>query len=172
MISYKYINTENNKNKINLFSLRSKTYQLFLNYFDNPIVYKLHNTNGFSIYICLLASTFSTHKYIFLTTYKDDTPEMTKVPMGNLQWISLQIKLLNKKYNIPVHIYSIKKTYPFSTKIKLIEKTDEYYKYKLVDLDLPIYISLIIQSKRDYYVEDGSIVSALETNKTIINFYK
>ena len=168
MISYRYLNSYKDRKNIELFSLKSKIYQLFLTYYDSPIMYKLHNTNGYSMYICRLSSSLTTHKYLFLTTSKDDTPEMTKVPMGNLLWISLQIKLLKKKYNIPVHTYSIKKIFPFTNKITMIDKTKEYYKYKILELHLPIYVYLLIQSKSDYYVEEGILISALETNNTII----
>jgi len=146
-----------------------RIYEYFDKYFDSPTMTKIKNVSSCSVYMtkvyCLLVRE---HKYIIVFVNEDFEPIKSTKKMSELPWISLQTRMLSDNHNIPMHSYQPKSRGPLSKKISRTETLHTISTYKCDDF--PITVTLLHKKEGDgtEYQPSGTIVSAIETYRTII----
>lgn len=151
---------------------KEQVYLSFIEYFDNPMMTKIKDNESYSLYIakieCHLIIEF---KYVVAIIPKSFAPIKHTIPLSELKWVSLQTRYLPDNYEIPIQEYNWKRNSFSLTPIEIIKKDSEYYKYDCKNL--PIEVTLL-NTKTDgtQYVDKGTLISAIETYRTIITFKK
>lgn len=150
--------------------VKEHTYQLFTEYYDNMTLCKVKDENNFSIYIarlqCLLLNE---QRYLIALVPRDQFPPTYRQKLETLRWISLQIRNLEEIYDLEPQSYQMKRTPDFQRRIKISERTPDVSTYTMDDL--PVQVSLLHTRGQEYeYPNEGSLISALETFRTIIHF--
>ena len=135
-------------------------YDIFSNYYDNPLLYKIKDENGFSL---------NEKRFLIVTT--KGTLEQQK-RLRNIPWLTLQVRTLtnNNQYNhLPVFKYKVKRLPEYNEPLVVQSRTKEITHYKTSKL--PINVSLLHSKGLEYeYPNDGTLISALETFHTIIKW--
>lgn len=150
--------------------IKEYVYKLFTEYYDNMTLYKIKDDDNFSVYMarlqCLLLNE---QRYLIAVIPRDQFPPSYQKPLENLRWVSLQIRNLEEGYNIQPQSYNMKRTQDFQRRIKVETRNEDVTTYNVQDL--PIHISLLHTRGQEYeYPDEGSLISALETFRTIIHF--
>lgn len=150
--------------------VKEYTFKLFTNYYDNLIMHKIKDDNKFSIYMarlqCLLLNE---QRYLIAIVKQDQYPPFYQKRLEELRWVSLQIRNLEEPYDIKPQSYNMKRTHEFQRRIKVSLRNTEVTTYTVENL--PIYVSLLHTRNNEYeYPNEGSLISALETFRTIIQF--
>lgn len=150
--------------------VKDSIYALFSSYFENPLMTKLKDVTGHSMYICKIHALLGIEfRYVIIFVYKDEVPFGTQIRLSNLPWLSLQTRSLQEEHNIPYHTYIPRRLQGLEQKISLIHKDFQQYKYKVENL--PLIITLLPKTKNDMeYNNNGTLVTAIETYHTIISF--
>lgn len=142
-------------------------YKAFDTYFNSPVLTKIKNINGNSMYmtkiVCLLGNE---SRYIICFVIQDDLPVGTIEKLSNMRWLSLQTRSLSDIYNIPSHRYQPKADGPLNVVINRINVTSEASTYKCDSF--PISVTLLHKKGESDYQPKGNVISALETYATII----
>lgn len=146
------------------------TFQLFTTYYDNMIMHKTRDDEKFSIYMarlqCLLLNE---QRFLIAIVPRDQYPPFYQKRLEELRWVSLQIRNLEEIYDIQPQSYQMKRTPDFQRRIKVVSRNQEVTTYT-VD-NLPIHVSLLHTRNDEYeYPNEGSLISALETFRTMIQF--
>lgn len=151
---------------VNISTPNSKIYDDFCNYFNNPIMIKSSNVNGYSKYMCKTYCLLSKEcRYIVVFVSQDNNNKGDKVELQNLRWVSLQTRTLPNYPEYHSHSYQPKQKGPLNTIIKRINQTDESSEYSCDKY--PISITLLNNNESNYK-DNGNIIAALETYNTII----
>ncbi len=156
----------------NIYDSKSENvYKAFDDYFNNPIMVKIKNVNGLSMYMaktyCLLSNEC---RYIIAFTTEDFNTVKSKKPLREISWVSLQTRTLTDKHDLLPHNYQPRAIGPLNKKITRIDKNKTASTYSCDGL--PIIITLL-HTKSDTdseYQQYGTVISALETYHTIITF--
>lgn len=142
---------------------------LISQYFNNPIMTKIHNNNNESHYYTQINSQLlNKHRYIIAIIPKDSYNNGKKIYLQNLKWFSLQTRSINTNYNIP------KISYPKSSILdKYIIKshniTDNITSYSTENtLNIDIHLLHTTNNKYEYPME-ATLTNAIETYQTLIN---
>ena len=154
-------------------SVNEDIYEMFTNYFNNPIMIKTKNEEQYSVYVCKLYCLLNKEcRYIIVFTKIDTNPIGVELPLKLLEWVSLQTRTLpsDEYNNIKSHGYIPKEMGPLLAKINRVKITDEASTYKCDDY--PIIITLLhTRSKTSLtYQNRGTVIAALETWETIVTF--
>ena len=152
------------------YPVKEYTYRLFADYYDNMILYKVKDDGDFSVYMarlqCLLLNE---QRYLIALVPRDQFPPMYRQSLENLRWMSLQIRNLEEGYELEPQSYQMKRTPDFQRRIKISTRDQDVSTYTIDDL--PIQVSLLHMRGQEYeYPNEGSLISALETFRTIIHF--
>lgn len=146
---------------------KEKMYKFFDTYFNHPIMVKIKNVNGHSMYMtktyCLLSNEC---RYIIAFVHQDMMPLRTKESLASLKWISLQTRTLPDHHNLPSHGYQPKRDGPLNVLITRNKLTKDASTY--VCEEFPITVTLLHTKNNNEYQDRGNIIAALETYNTII----
>lgn len=150
--------------------IKEYTYRLFADYYDNLIMEKVRDDDHFSVYMarlqCLLLNE---QRYIIALVPTDQYPPMRRQKLEDLRWVSLQIRNLEEGPEMQAQSYNMKRNTDFQRRIKVSARNEDITTYT-VD-DLPVYVSLLHTRGNEYeYPNEGSLISALETFRTIVHF--
>lgn len=150
--------------------VKEYTYRLFSDYYDNMMMNKVKDDGKFSIYMarlqCLLLNE---QRYLIALVPRDQFPPMYRQPLENLRWMSLQIRNLEEGYELEPQTYQMKRTPEFQRRLRVSTRNPDVTTYTTEDL--PIQVSLLHTRSQEYeYPDEGSLISALETFRTIIHF--
>jgi len=150
--------------------VKEYVYQLFTEYYDNMTLHKVKDDDKFSVYMarlqCLLLNE---QRYLIAVIPRDQFPPSYQKKLENLRWVSLQIRNLEEEYSIQPQSYNMKRTQDFQRRIKVETRNENVTTYNVQDL--PIKLSLLHTRGHEYeYPNEGSLISALETFRTIIHF--
>lgn len=145
-------------------------YKLFAGYYDNMVMYKVKDDDKFSVYMarlqCLLLNE---QRYLVAIVARDHFPPSYQKPLESLRWVSLQIRNLEENHDIPQQSYTMKRTPEFQRRISVNSRDEDVTTYGVQDL--PIHVSLLHTRGQKYeYPDEGSLISALETFRTIVHF--
>ena len=142
-------------------------YQYFADYFGNPNMTKIKNTQDLSMYLtkihCLLSNEF---RYLIILVNEDNLPLGAEKLMINLPWKSLQTRTLEENHNVSIHKYNPTNNTPLNRIINRTQTTDTFSTYQCEELSLTI--TLLHKKDKNEYRAEGKIINALETYQTII----
>ena len=151
---------------------KNRVYDVFCEYFNNPIMTKIKNVDKFSVYMSKIHSMIgNAFRYLVLFVNIDSNQLGFKHNMKKCEWISLQTRTLEDFHNIPVHKYQ-PSTSITELKQKLFIKTRDEKQTVYECEDFPLVVTLL-HTRKNYvmqYPNTGTIVSAIETYQTIFNF--
>ena len=144
-------------------------YNMFTEYFEKPIMTKIKDVNSYSMYISKVHCFLSTfNRYIIVLVEKDENIIGYTENLSNLQWVCIQTRELQDKYDLKPHFYVPKKQTQLNCTIIKHTDNDDGSVYSC---DLPLEITLLhLNKKSDYYEfpHKGTLVAAIETYKTVI----
>lgn len=146
------------------------TYRLMTDYYDNMNMNKIKDDGKFSIYMarlkCLLLNE---QRYLIAVANRDQYPPSYQKPLADIRWVSLQVRNLMEDYNLSPQSYEMKRVPDFQRRLKVIHRDQEVTTYQVENL--PVQLSLLHTRNMEYeYPDEGSLISALETFRTIIQF--
>jgi hypothetical protein len=147
-------------------------YSAFTKYFENPVMTKLKDMDRFSMYYArnkaILGATF---RYLIAVVPKNTLPFGTNEQLSNLNWVSLQTRTLEEKYNVQTYSYTPTVSEPLTQMISMDSQNEEITVYSCSQME-KLQISLIHTRKNNVfqYPPTGNICAALETYQTVINF--
>ena len=147
-------------------------YSAFTKYFQNPMMTKLKDMERFSMYYsrntAILGSTF---RYLIAVVPKNRVPFGTNERLNNLNWVSLQTRTLEDKYNVQTYSYTPTVSEPLNQLINMVSQDEQMTIYSCSKM-YKIEISLVHTRKNNVfqYPPTGNICAALETYQTVINF--
>lgn len=153
------------------FNLNKDKFQtLIVEYYQNPKLQKVKDTKTQSVYIAMVDNQLIAKKqFIVVTCGKDKYPSGKISYLMHLKWNSFQTRYLENTSAIPMS-YTVPSASKFDIKLQLVERQDEISRYKTLG-NFSVYISLLHDNKNLYeYPNTGTLISALETFKTIITF--
>ena len=144
-------------------------YNLFVDYFENPKMTKKKDIGNYSMYICKINAVLGIEfRYIIIFVGKNLEKIGSERNLSELNWICLQTRTLEDEYNLQLHSYTPKRIFELDKKIHISSKDEKGYYYNIEDI--PIKITLLPKNKGFDYSEHGTVISALETYQTILNF--
>ena len=150
---------------------KDNLYKLFAQYFNNPIMTKLKNVNGYSMYIAKIYALLGIkHRYIIVFIPEDNHSIGTQEYLENLHWSSLQTRTLTEEHLLSPHTYIPSRFPALNKKITLIKYDKKQYVYSVEDLPLIVTLLPSDKSKGIEYNSSGSLVAALETFQTIVSY--
>ena len=144
-------------------------YNYFINYYNNPILTKIKDSNEFSIYATKTMCMLSTEcRYLIVIVYNNDSPIGSKEDLENLKWISFQTRTLQDHHNCGSHSYIPVKEGPLMDNINRTSVSDNSCVYEAETI--PIIVTLLFTKRNDanVYQVKGTIIHALETYNTIV----
>lgn len=145
------------------------TYNYFVYYFDNPQMKKIKTTNGKIMYGCKVRSHLSrTTKYVLAITNEYNAPRGESVTLDQLQWDSLQTRLLDEQYNVPTHTYIEKNDTISTCQITVKEKTQSAYTYVCEKLPGMKIMLLFGPSQTRIFSDTGTVKVAVEMYTTMV----
>ena len=152
---------------------KENVYSLFTQYFEDPEMTKIKDIDKYSMYMTKINALLGIeYRYVIAFINKDNDVINSKQSLRDLKWVSLQTRTLTDEHNLPAHSYFPKRLIELDRKISLVSKDDKQYFYKVEQL--PITITLLSKAKSKSngfdYNSSGTIVVALETYQTIVNF--
>lgn len=144
-------------------------YNMFAEYFENPKLRKLKNIGNYSMYITKIHAILGIEfRYIIIFSQKDNENIGKEINLNEINWLSFQTRTLTDEHDISYHYYTPKKIPELNKSITIIKKDEKGYIYKVQDL--PLQITLLPKSKGLDYSDKGTVLAALETYQTVINF--
>ena len=148
---------------------KNNIYELFVNYFNNPKMFKIKNIENLSIYMaktyCLLSREC---RYIIVIENKNNENIMSCKRLNKIEWISLQTRTLSDNHDLPSHHYISTKKSQLNCDIFFKDKNNNSANYycKKYEID----IELLYTEKNKQYQKEGTLISAIETYQTVITF--
>jgi hypothetical protein len=149
---------------------KDSIYKLFVTYFGNLSMTKIKNVDRYSMYAAKIRSGLSTeHRYIFIFIDNDNLPIGNMDSLNIFRWLSLQTRTISDNHDIPPQTYNPRRFPDFMDIINLTNKSKHKYEYSAEKLPLNI---TLLSSKEgtSEYRPRGSVVTAIETYNTVINF--
>lgn len=149
---------------------KDDVYTLFSSYFDNPIMKKIRDVNSHSMYgVKIHALLGIVSRYVIAFCKQDVYPIGNEVSLSNLRWVSIQTRTLDENYPVRTHTYIPARHY-LTNEINLFKQDNTKYSYTVEEL--PLLVTLLPSGKSQgmEYNSKGTLVTALETYNTIVNF--
>ena len=142
-------------------------YNAFDDYFNHPIMSKIKDVNGHSMYMSKTACLLSNEcRYIICFVVLDDLPVGKTEALINIRWVSFQTRSLSERHNIQTHGYQPKRDGPLNVIIIRTDVTAEASTYKCDSF--PLTVTLLHKKGENDYQPRGNVIAALETYSTII----
>lgn len=143
-------------------------YNFFTYYFDNPQMKKIKEANGMVLFGCRIPTQMAVNtKYIIATIESRKAPSEDVVRLDKLDWVSLQTRILDDKYQVPVHRYIDKTDAQSMAPIKVFDKSNSMYKYSCESMPGLVIALLFGKSQTRVYADSGNIRTAIETFNTV-----
>jgi len=145
-------------------------YDVIDSYFESPILEKVKEDRGVSVYMCKIASLLAgaEQRYLVATVEQDNQPVGKRFPLSNISWKTFQTRTLPTSHqSLPKHSYSPKNEEMFTVPVSLKERTETHTDYHIQGFQ-GCMMTLLHKNKNLYeYPEKGTIATALETYKTV-----
>jgi hypothetical protein len=147
-------------------------YRMFVEYFGNIWMTKIKDDNDMSVYMarfpCLLLNE---QHCLVLLTRRDNYPPYHRVLLDSLRWISLQTRSFSSDSYLDLmpQSYEMKRHGIFEKRITNVSRSKDISIYHAEDL--PLMVSLLHMRGNEFeYPNDGTLNSAIETFRTVIQF--
>lgn len=139
-------------------------------YFESPVLEKVKEDRGVSVYMCKIASLLASvdQRYLVVTSEQDNQPIGKRFPLSNISWKTFQTRTLpSAPLTIPKHSYHPQNAEMFMIPVSLKERTETHTDYHIQGFH-GCMLTLLHKNKNVYeYPEKGTIATALETYKTV-----
>jgi hypothetical protein len=147
----------------------SEIYRVFSFYFDNPVLTKTSVQGVSSVYAAKVNSGLMLdNKYLIVIVNNDSSEVGTRRQLSEVQWVSLQTRTVRDELKVEKFSYNPKKHSPFSDKIVLVGRNESSSTYRHDNLK-ELIITLLNSEKMQYeYPQNGTLLAALETFKTVL----
>lgn len=150
---------------------KNEVFEAFVEYFNNPLMVKIKNVSNFSMYcVKIYAMLGNAYRYLIVLSEIDFEELGFKKHLKDIEWVSLQTRTLQEKHIVHTHSYPKNLKPPLNDKISVQSRTEDASTYKAENLPLVITLLNTRKNNKHQYSPSGTIVSALETFQTIINF--
>ena len=150
---------------------KNHIYEAFTDYFNNPVLTKIKNVDKYTVYMARIhAMLGNAYRYLVIFVERDVNMFGTTKKMDELTWISLQTRTLEDQHNLKPHTYQAAQKPPLNQKINIQDRNEKQSTYHSTDFHLVITLLHTRKNNSYQYQPTGTIVSALETFQTIINF--
>ncbi len=150
-------------------------YNLVDMYFDQPIMEKMKNEKGMSIYICKLATLLASveQRYLIAICHEDLIPVGSRLPLKNIEWKNFQSRTLPEKDYIvkTKHSYLSKNGIEYQVPVYLKQRYEDHTDYMVDDKEVNIKCTItLLHKKKNLYTfpDSGTIGACLETFQTVI----
>lgn len=142
-------------------------YQWLSRYYQDPLFQKTEDSPDFSIYRVRLLSLLNEYRYLVVFVLRDSRPIGHTCRLSELSWFNFQARVLDDYQDIVTHEHTIRQDHDF--RILLKQRYEEYTSYSAIEF--PVIVSLLHKHKNLYeYPDQGTMISALETFQTILQF--
>ena len=146
-------------------------YEAFCEYFNNPMLTKIKNVSNFTVYMAKIHSMLgNTYRYLILFVSRDVNSTGHVNQMKDLEWVSLQTRTLEDQHDLKQHSYIARRMHELSKKIHIDTRSETQSIYTVDGYPLTITLLHTRKNNTYQYQQTGTIVSALETYQTIVNF--
>jgi hypothetical protein len=156
-------NNSNNNNKY--------VYSLFVSYYNDPIMIKLKydkNTNTSSFYVNIYSQLLNKYHYLIVNIYNNEHPINTKIYLRNLNWFSLQTRILEQNYNIDTINYNSNNL--DNILLNIVDRKNNITTYQSKYLNnIKVFVLHTKDNNLYEYPEKASLSQALEEFKTLVN---
>ena len=152
----------------NLLPEKTAIYELFVAYFNNPILTKTKNEDGGSMYVAKMNLLMRDYRYLIVIAPEDNQPHGSTFQLSQISWIYLQTRSFEYEMDCNDFSYMSSGKAPFDSRLFLKEKNESMAKYHSKDYP-KLSMCLLAKKKNDFtsYPELGTIAGALETFRTI-----
>lgn len=149
--------------------VQENLYQIFHNYYDNPLMEKMKQTGNQTIYGVEIPSMLMSEKHYLLATI-NKSMEAVSLPLSEIFWDSLQIRTFPAStvlHKFQKHKFIVKREPIYYSKLQ-IKNRDKKISTYTSDLS-GVEISLLHTKDLEFeYPNEGTLISALETYQTIV----
>jgi hypothetical protein len=133
---------------------------------------KIRDDQDYSMY-CIQLPCFllNEKRYLVALCPLDAFPTRIRRPLHDLRWVSLQARSLQDEHmaSLPTHAYQIKREDAYAVPLKVHHRSSKITTYR--NEDYPLEVSLLHKNSNEYeYPNEGSLVSALETYQTVLQW--
>lgn len=151
-------------------------YDLFISYFNDPLLLKVSNINNYGVYAARIKCLLNVNRYIIVSLPNDYIQVGSTRKLSSMKWDLMYLYSYSfaydvySKYNPPVHTYTPNNIDPYNTKIKMMDTNNSniFVTYACTNTDFPLQIMLLTDDGKIKYNKIGTICSAIETYKTVI----
>ena len=91
---------------------KREIYQLFFNYFNDPILTKIKDDAGNTLYAAKIGLLLRDNRYLLVSTPKDNYQVGQTFKLSDIKWNILQTRTLSDDYNCNSFLYSPTKNIP------------------------------------------------------------
>jgi hypothetical protein len=151
---------------------RDLVYELLVKYYDNPVMKKVKDQGNMSTYMIQLPCFLLNEKrYLIVLASRDDGEIGILRPLYDLRWKAIMARSINDDsyIDLPIHNYSIKRDDRYLIPLTISSRSKEISIYKTSIESLEVSL-LHVRGQEYEYPNEGNLVSALETFKTIISW--
>ena len=150
---------------------RDNVYASFCDYFNNPQMGKVKNTDGLSMYACKTTCLLINKcRYLIALVPQDQYEVGTRFSLSDLNWTCFQTRVLVGKFDVPVHFFQTEVKAPFDSEI--YEESKDFSTTNYTCPALCLKVTLLHTKKENLweYSPKGTLSTALETYQTVITF--
>ena len=152
---------------------KNYVYDAFSNYYNNPSLTKIKDVENYSMYICkIYALLGNAYRYLIIFIDKDLEIIGKQKLLKDCQWISLQTRTLEDQHKVSTHKYKIESKHPVNQKINVKSRSENESTYECEIFPLTVTLLHTRKDSMYQYQPEGTLISALETFQTVINFKK
>ena len=147
---------------------KRKIYNLFINYFGNPLLTKIKDSEGISVYAAQSAAMLRDMRYLIVLIETDNNPIGKRYKLSELPWKCLQTRTNQEEYNCESFTYMPNSKNPYDTRMLLKERKPTLTSYVNKDYKISLCLLHTDDSTQYEYGDIGTLHSALETYQAII----
>ena len=149
---------------------RMDVYNYIVYYFDNPIMEKIKDVDGMSLFGCKIRTLLKKdHKYIFALVRSGKIKD-TRVHLQDIEWDIFQTRTIEDVYSISQHSFVGKSDDISTSPISVFKKDDRQYTYASTKFNNIIVALLFSKNQTRPFSDRGTLGLALDNFNTIISF--
>lgn len=141
---------------------KREIYQLFFNYFNDPILTKIKDDAGNTLYAAKIGLLLRDNRYLLVSTPKDNYQVGQTFKLSDIKWNILQTRTLSDDYNCNSFSYSPTKKHPYNTRIFVDKRYDHMSTFRCKDYKIQVCM-LHTDNSKFQYPDIGYLAGALET---------
>ena len=146
-------------------------YNYFVYYFDNPVMEKIKNVNGMTLFGCKIKTLLTKdHKYIFALKKIDPSLNGQKYNLQDIEWDIFQTRTIDDIYTISQHSFTSKSDNISQYQINVFKKDDKQYSYTCTNFNNIVIDLVFLKNQTRPFSDTGTLGLALNNFSTIVTF--